>query len=83
MATGNEKITAIKRLNDIGLVVSIKKVKETEITMITVLKDGQELGYIMDKTLGTGSEQKIVCGSAYNIFVKKVNEGWPQNEEGE
>ncbi len=51
--------------------------------MITVLKDGQELGYIMDKTLGTGSEQKIVCGSAYNIFVKKVNEGWPQNEEGE
>jgi len=78
MATGNDRVNAIQKLIKLGLEVHFKEIEDTATMVISVTRDNMEVGYVMDKTIGTGSEKKLIPGSALNSFVEKVDAGWPE-----
>ena len=80
MATSNDKISAIKKLIALGYEVSFREAKPNNIMVISVIKNGKEVGFIMDTVLGADGLDKPIVGSALNIFVKKVDAGWPDKE---
>jgi len=74
MATGNDKVLAIKKLIALGYEVHFKETATTGVMVISIIKDAEEVGFIMDKTLN----KKVVSDSAMNEFVDKVDNGWLQ-----
>jgi len=80
MATSNEKIAAIKKLIAEGYEVTFKEVKPNNIMVISITKNGEEVGFVMDVVLMSDTLSKPVVGSALNQFVDKVNNGWPAKE---
>lgn len=74
MATGNDRILAIKKLISLGYEVHFKETATTGVMVISITKDAKEVGFIMDKTLN----KKVIQGSAMNEFVDKVDKGWLQ-----
>jgi hypothetical protein len=83
MATGNEKVSAIRVLIAQGYEVSIREGKDSGITTISVLDNGIEVGYVMDKTISiqSGTKKKVV--SAWDTFSDKVQDGWLSRGEKE
>ena len=74
MATGNDRILAIKKLISLGYEVHFKETATTGVMVISITKDAKEVGFIMDKTLN----KKVIQGSAMNEFVDRVDKGWLQ-----
>ncbi len=83
MATGHEKVAAIRKLIKQGYEVSIREGGSSGITTISVLDNGKEVGYVMDKTISIQAGTKTRVVSAWDAFSDKVQEGWLSKEEKE
>jgi hypothetical protein len=75
MATSNDKMNAIRQVISKGLELNIRQTENGHM-IVSILKDGIELKYIMDKALGKGSAEKIIVGSAMIELVELVRGDW-------
>jgi hypothetical protein len=75
MATSNDKMNAIRQVISKGLELNIRQTENGHM-IVSILKDGIELKYIMDKALGKGSTEKIIVGSAMVELVELVRGDW-------
>lgn len=80
MATGNDKVGAIKKLISMGYEVNFRETDVTKTMVISVVKNGKEVGSVIDTILGKEGPAQLVKGSAFNSFVDKVDSGWPDKE---
>ena len=68
MATGNDKVAAIRKLIADGYDVCMRQT-DRGVTVITVTKEGEDVGFIMDKTINEEKLNKILDLSCFLLYV--------------
>ena len=82
MATGNDKVAAIRKLIADGYDVCIRQTN-TGVMVITITNDGEDVGFIMDKTINIGADRHKKIMSALDLLADKVEAGWPKENKGD
>lgn len=76
MATGNDKVSALKVASKIGMTISIRDAKPNDTMTVSVLKDGKEIAFFMDKELGR--DKSVIYGSSLDDLVKYIQDNFEE-----